>query len=436
MFNHDTVKNTLQSIIQEVALQRQDYVYNPGKDFTRNRVLTFEKMLSCLISMDEGSIHRELLRFFDFSNETPSSSAFVQQRSKIKTSAFETVFQKFTSSFETKSYKGYHLLACDGSIITFPLDDDEKKEEYAYIRKYEGQKDYYQMHLNALYDLQSNQYVDAYIEPRKHSNERKALSIMLERKHIPAKSIIIADRGYESYPLIAQIQQSGHFYLIRVKNNSDGGMIKSFPLPKEGEYDETLTYTYTYRRGRDILTQPEKYKVIHYKPSPYFLNSNNPFYEMTIRFVKIKLSNGEYECLITNLPASDFSALEIGKLYNMRWGIETSFRTLKYTVGLLYFHSKKADFVKQEIWSRLIMYNVFAIITFNASSGKEKEKKYRYQPNLTDALHICRQFLKNHVATKDLDCLILGLLLPIRPDRQAPRKKKNHFSIGFLYRTV
>ena len=148
------------------------------------------------------------------------------------------------------------------------------------------------------------------------------------------------------------------------------------------------------------------------------------------------LSNGEYECLITNLPASDFSALEIGKLYNMRWGIETSFRTLKYTVGLLYFHSKKADFVKQEIWSRLIMYNVFAIITFNASSGKEKEKKYRYQPNLTDALHICRQFLKNHVATKDLDCLILGLLLPIRPDRQAPRKKKNHFSIGFLYRTV
>lgn len=78
MFNHDTVKNTLQSIIQEVALQRQDYVYNPGKDFTRNRVLTFEKMLSCLISMDAGSIHRELLRFFDFSNETPSSSAFVQ----------------------------------------------------------------------------------------------------------------------------------------------------------------------------------------------------------------------------------------------------------------------------------------------------------------------------------------------------------------------
>lgn len=435
MFNPDSVKNTLQSIIQEVSLQRRDYVYNPQKDFTRNRILSFEKVLSCLISMDAGSIHRELLRFFDFSSDTPSASAFIQQRSKIKINAFETIFQKFTSSYETKSYKGYHLLACDGSIITFPLDEEENKAEYAYSRKREGQRDYYQIHLNALYDLLSNQYMDAYIEPRNHSNERRALSIMLERNYLPEKSIIIADRGYESYSLIAQIQQSGHYYLIRIKNNSNGGMIKSFSLPKEGEYDETLTYTYTYRRGKEILAHPEKYKVIHYKPSPHFLNSNNPFYEMTIRFVKIKLPNGEYECLITNLPAEDFSTLEIGQLYNMRWGIETSFRTLKHTVGLLYFHSKKVEFIKQEIWSRLIMYNFFAIITFNISK-EEKEKKYVYKPNLTDALHLCRQFLKNHVVAQDLDCLILGSLLPIRPDRQAPRNKRNHFSIGFHYRTV
>ena len=227
MFNPDNVKNTLQSIIQEVSLQRRDYVYNPQKDFTRNRILSFEKVLSCLISMDAGSIHRELLRFFDFSPDTPSASAFIQQRSKIKINAFETIFQKFTSSFETKSYKGYHLLACDGSIVTFLLDEEEHKAEYAYSRKREGQRDYYQIHLNALYDLLSNQYMDAYIEPRNHSNERRALSIMLERNYLPEKSIIIADRGYESYSLIAQIQQSEHYYLIRIKNNSNGGMIKS-----------------------------------------------------------------------------------------------------------------------------------------------------------------------------------------------------------------
>lgn len=32
-------------------------------------------------------------------------------------------------------------------------------------------------------------------------------------------------------------------------------------------------------------------------------------------------------------------------LYNMRWGIETSFRKMKYTVGLLRFHAKKVEHI-------------------------------------------------------------------------------------------
>lgn len=435
MYDSKSIKNKLISIIQELSSQRENYVHNPQKDFTRNRTLTFEKMLSCIISMDAGSINRELTRFFDFSSDTPSASAFVQQRNKIKTSAFETVFQKFHSSFETKKYKDYHLLACDGSVITIPLDEDEKKHKYSYIRKREQQKDYYQIHLNAIYDIVSKQYVDAYIEPRNGHNERNALSKMIGKNNLPEKSIIIADRGYEGYSLISQIQQSGHYYLIRAKDNKDGGLIKGFPLPQTGEYDETLTYTYTYKRGKEILAQPEKYKVVHYTPNAYFLNSENPFFEMTIRFVKLQLPNGEYECLITNLPADEFTTSELGELYNMRWGIETSFRTLKYTVGLLYFHSKKAEFIEQEIWSRLIMYNFFSLITYNVIT-ETKKKKYTYKPNLTDALHFCRQFLKNNIHQKDLDCLILSSLLPIRPDRQEPRNLRTHLSVGLHYRAV
>lgn len=436
MYDPKKVKNKLISIIHELSLHREDYVRNPQKDYTRNRTITFEKAMSCTISMGTGSTTRELIRFFDYSCDTPSASAFIQQRSKLKINAFETVFHKFNSSFKTKKYRGYHLLACDGSVVTIPLGEAERKDEYAYHRKREQQRDYYQIHLNALYDLMSNQYVDAYIEPRKGHNERNALSKMIENNHLPEKSIIIADRGYEGYSLIYQIQQSNHYYLIRVKDNKNGGLIKGFPLPQEGAYDETLTYTYTYKRGKEILAQPEKYKVVHYTPSEYFLNHENPFVEMTIRFVKLQLPNGEYECLITNLPAEEFSTSELGKLYNMRWGIETSFRTLKYTVGLLYFHSKKIDFIEQEIWSRLIMYNFFALITFNVVSTEKSTRKYIYKPNLTDALHFCRQYLKGEINSKNLDCLILGSLLPIRPDRKYLRRQRTRSNVGFNYRTV
>ena len=35
----------------------------------------------------------------------------------------------------------------------------------------------------------------------------------------------------------------------------------------------------------------------------------------------------------------------IKELYHMRWGIETSFRELKYAIGLTSFHSKKRDYM-------------------------------------------------------------------------------------------
>lgn len=46
------------------------------------------------------------------------------------------------------------------------------------------------------------------------------------------------------------------------------------------------------------------------------------------------------ECILTNLDEKDFPIEEIKKLYGWRWGIERSFRELKYTIGLTNFHAK------------------------------------------------------------------------------------------------
>lgn len=35
----------------------------------------------------------------------------------------------------------------------------------------------------------------------------------------------------------------------------------------------------------------------------------------------------------------------------MRWGIETAFRELKYTIGITAFHAKKRELIKQEIYA-------------------------------------------------------------------------------------
>ena len=435
MITAKIVKEKFQSIIRHRADNPSSFARHPEKDFTRNRTLTFEKTLSCVVSMDAGSIHRELLRFFKFSSQTPSASALIQQRKKLKINAFENLFHEFNAAFPTKTYKGFHLLACDGSTISVPLEQKKENEEYAYFKNKYWKRESYQLQLNAIYDLLGNRYVDLYMEPRHGHDERKALSSLIERNHLPENSILIADRGYEGFALIAQIEQSNRYYLIRAKDNTQGGIIHGYPLPKEGTYDKTLTYTYTYRQAKEFKMRPDVYKRVHYTPNKYFLNQDRPFYEMTIRFLRIMLPNGTYECLITNLPENKFSAEEIKELYNMRWGIETSFRTLKYTVGLLYFHSKKVELIEQEIWSKLIMYNFFATITFNLPP-KKFNGKYTYQPNLTDALHICRNFLRNNEAPPDIETLILLALLPVRPGRKAPRNIRTHESVGLYYRVV
>lgn len=86
------------------------------------------------------------------------------------------------------------------------------------------------------------------------------------------------------------------------------------------------------------------------------------FYQLPFRILKIKLSNETYETIITNLSAEDFPLEEVKRLYSMRWEIETSFRDLKYPLGLLNFHARKTEVVYQEIYAHLMLYNFVSLI--------------------------------------------------------------------------
>ncbi len=119
----------------------------------------------------------------------------------------------------------------------------------------------------------------------------------------------------------------------------------------------------------------------------------------------------------------------------MRWGIETSFRELKYAIGLASFHSKKAEFVQQEIFARLIMYNFCEMVTTDVII-KNKPRKHAYQANFTMATNICKRFFRQkHCRTPlDVEALIQKYILPIRKDRQYDINKKQKSAVSFTYR--
>ena len=149
--------------------------------------------------------------------------------------------------------------------------------------------------------------------------------------------------------------------------------------------------------------------------------------------MRFNISDTSTETLITNLDSESFSVEELKQLYHLRWGIETSFRQLKYTVGLSLFQSKKVEYITQEIFARLTLYNFCELITSHVVIQK-KHRKYIYQINFTAAVHICRQFLRGAVSPPQVEALIKLHVVPIRPGRSTPRKAKNIKFNGFLYR--
>ena len=427
------VKSTLNTVIRDMSKHPEDFCRRPGKDFTRKRKLPFEKILSLLVKMGGHSLRDEMLDCLDFEEMPASVSALVQQRRKIPPEALEYLFHKFTAACEKpKLYKGYRLLAVDGSDLQFTANPNDP---LSYFPGANGQKHYSFLHLNALYDLNSNLYLDAIMQKKRAANENAALINMVDKSQIVQPVILIADRGYEAYNTLEHISRKGWKYLIRIKESK--GIISPLPLP-EGDFDLPVQLFLTRKQNKTVKALQKEFPGIYrflpvHVHFPFLPADSSVFYPFSFRIVRFKISDDSTETLITNLDADTFPAEELKRLYHMRWGIETSFRQLKYTVGLSLFQSKKVEYIAQEVFARLTMYNFCELITSHVVIQK-KRRKYVYQTNFTAAVHICRQFLRGDVSPPKVEALIEQQVVPIRPGRYTPRRAKNIKFNGFFYR--
>ena len=165
------IKKLLMSEIETVANASDKYCSNPGRDFSRERKLSFKKVVESIIGMGSKGLTNELIDIFNNDPEMPSASAFVQQRSKIKPEAFRDILAGFTEKITEQSCQ-LRLLAVDGSDIQIATNPDD---EDTYFPGANGQKPYNLIHLNALYDLKQHIYVDSRIQGRMSGNEHMAL---------------------------------------------------------------------------------------------------------------------------------------------------------------------------------------------------------------------------------------------------------------------
>lgn len=220
------------------------------------------------------------------------------------------------------------------------------------------------------------------------------------------------------------MEEKGWNYLICIRDK-DRAAAYGTPLPNQPEFDISLRLTLGRLTRRQLeargIAVPEPYYRIPPGMVFDFLEpGSSDFYELSFRIVRLLTVGGSMETLITNLNPQQFPVTALGRLYAMRWGIETSFRGLKYAVGLIHLHSKKPELVIQEIFTISLIYN-FTQATTWAVDTSLGASKYERHVNFSDAVFACCAFLRDSFA--DPLPLLRRKLLPFRPGRAAPRPK-------------
>ncbi len=436
------VKQKLDEAMRHLSQVSWMFSKQPGKDFSRTKKLPFSKVISFLLAMEGGTLTNELLKYFGCSAETASASAFVQQRSKLAPETLPALFDLFVQKTQPlKLYKGFRLFAADGSDFLSPNNPEHTVSHYPGTN---GQSPYNILHLDAVYDLLQHTYQDASVVGDREANEIAALCRMVDRSAIE-KAILIADRGYEGFNLMAHIQEKNWMYLIRIKDvGQTRGIAAGLTLPKAEEFDVLIDLSLTTKQTnemKELFKHKNKYRFVpsssHFDFLPKKNRKHDPavFYKLPFRIVRFKIAEDSYETVVTNLDAVGFPPAELKKLYAMRWGIESSFRELKYTVGLLHFHAKKVEHIYQEIFARLIMYNFTELITSPVIFHKA-DNKYAYKANFSVAVHVCRQFFLGNVSPPDVEAIICRNVSPVRPGRSNPRNLRAIHAISFTYRVA
>lgn len=427
----EIIKTNLNAAIATAIKESVNYL--PAKSIAeRNRKLSKETMIKTLLGMDGGSLNKELRRL----GLDVSASAFSQRRKAIDPRICEEVFSNFNKNrVITNTHRGYEIMAFDGSTIRIPTTD---KTSDTFV--YDGKDGYSALHLNAMYSVSNQEFAAATIQPQKKMNEPEALRYLLSWCDFKTPIILLADRGLESFNLLAWGREvKGLDVVIRVRNN---GMkvIKDLPMKP---LDTTVSCYISTRQdnlskqlgAHFIQTGSKKGKINSPKTRISSWDWDSP-YKLEFRVVRYQLEeNGNYYTIATTLPKENFSTEDIIYLYGLRWSEELAFRTLKSTWNLLNLHGKSPEFAEQEIWSALTMHNFCSRIVSQIKL-ENKENQYPRMVNYKMASTICKDFFrdKSGVVGKDILTEIAKYTEVVREGRSAPRNLRSKGVTPFVYR--
>jgi hypothetical protein len=156
-----------------------------------------------------------------------------------------------------------------------------------------------------------------------NSSERVHLQSMIAAQNFPENTLFCADAGFTGYEFWKGITDARHSFLIRVGANVN-------LLRKLG---------YVRERAGIVYCWPEEAARKQQLP-------------LALRLLSLRVGRCKMHLLTNVLDAKLLSANEARRLYQLRWGVELQFRTMKQTFGRRKLRSRRSDRAYVELdWS-------------------------------------------------------------------------------------
>lgn len=347
---------------------------------------------------------------------TFTKSAFVQCRNKIQPEAFVHLNKVLTNEFYTdnqesvKLWKGFRLLATDGSRMTLP--NTEELKNYYGLSKNQTNTGVVQARVSVLYDVLNKYVLDGILSPL---SDGEVVSAIKHLEHTKLKDLVIYDRGYPSFRLIFEHFSNSVDFVIRAKKDFSNQVIDFYKSSNDSEI---------------IKIYPGKNTKISDK------NYNHQTYRI-VRLVRVKLPNTEDQILITSLLNTKKYPTNIFKdLYFQRWGVETFYDEFKTKLKAESFSGYSKHSILQDFYACLFVSNIQSLIVgeINEDLSKNTKTKYIYKVNN----NLSYGFLKDRIVSlffsdtdteiilKQIRELLEKHLIPIRPNRKFERHKDKY----------
>lgn len=376
-----------------------------------------------MLRLLKKSLSIEIFGFIDSLNQlgenaykSITSSAFIQNRHKIKPDLFDDLNKEITNDFyidndeNVKLFGSMRVLAIDGSTNLLPP-SHELITYFGSINNQNIETKICLSRVSILYDVLNELILDAKLKPFKIGEIALANEHI---NHIKANDLIIMDRGYPCFETSFKILQKDAHFLYRCKKDYSKESKKFY---MSGMQEETI----------DVLPNAKN----GYNHLPY-----NQTDSIKVRFIRVILSTGEVEILMTSLLNKvEYPYAIFKELYFLRWKIEGFYDAFKNLIDVENYCGTSVKFITQEFYCAVYLFNMHSIILKDVEEEileKYSKRKHKYKANKSISLGILRQKIIQIMMSKSdeyLDSfqkLIIDFVIPIIPDRKYRRHKEKY----------